>query len=55
LYKENEKGHPIKNILGAGKETIPPPLQRILNKEFRIQAVGKVKPLYDKEVKETIQ
>jgi hypothetical protein len=32
LYKENEKGHPKKNILGVGKERILLRLQRILNR-----------------------
>jgi hypothetical protein len=49
LYKGNEKGQPIKNILGVAKQTILPLLQRIWNTEFRIQPIEKAKPPYDKQ------
>jgi hypothetical protein len=55
LYKENEKGNPIKNILGFGKETVVPRLQKISNTEFRIQPIKKAKSPYDKQVRKTIQ
>ena len=55
LYKENEKGHPDKNILGFEKETVLPRLQRIWNTEFRIQPIGKAKPPYQKQVRKTLE
>ena len=43
IKKENDEGHPIKNILAFAKETILPRLQRIVNTEFRIQGGEKAK------------
>jgi hypothetical protein len=44
LDKENEKGHPVRNILGFAKERVLPRLQRVWNTEFRIQPIGKADP-----------
>jgi hypothetical protein len=55
LNKENEKENPIKNKLGAAKETILPCLQKFLNTEFRIQPTGKAKSPSHKQVRKTTQ